>query len=208
MIRGSPTWAEFHNASSTSAGLERGNAPSFSTEHWSSLIQAPWRWILRDCRGRILDGRSTTVFASSVLQGEALAVRLAGYLLEPNHPSNRCSVVTAKSWFSYAQLKTYRHGSVPTSLKIFGFLLLPLTVIFLGSKSLKYSSSLWSYLSHLIGVLIPLPTSLTFVLLMFSEFWANETVSSVQNNAINHANWCPFIHVLTPHESVFVNYPS
>lgn len=27
-------------------------------------------------------------------------------------------------------------------------------------------------------------------------------------HAINHVNWCPFIHVLTPYESILINNPS
>ncbi|KAF7124804.1 hypothetical protein RHSIM_Rhsim12G0012200 [Rhododendron simsii] len=114
ILRGSLTWVEFHNASSTSAGLERGNVPSFSIEHWSSpnpgtmkvnfdvavkpgVAKAQIAVVLRDRRGRTLDGRSTTVFASSVLQGEALAVRLAGYLLESNYLSNGRSQQSCES---------------------------------------------------------------------------------------------------------------
>jgi len=47
--------------------------------------QAAIAAILRDHRGRILDGRTSKIKASSPLQGEALAIRLAGSMLLPTY---------------------------------------------------------------------------------------------------------------------------
>lgn len=44
--------------------------------------------VLRDYKGKIVDGRTSIVFISSVSQGEALAIRLAGSLLVDNQISD------------------------------------------------------------------------------------------------------------------------